>query len=191
MAETISCPSCSSQLQVPDSYIGQVVQCPECQHTFTATTTSMSSEPMPSKPGSSTPPRDDDEPRKKPRYDDDDDYDRRRRDRDRERDRGRDDDLDVRRRGRGYGGGSGYGGGDIPTYMAQAIMVTLCCCWPLGIVAIIQAARVNSALGRGDYDAARSASEDAKKWCWIAFILGLIAHGLYVLFNIMNEGRNF
>jgi hypothetical protein len=36
MAETITCPACQRSLQVPESYFGQAVQCPECRHQFEA-----------------------------------------------------------------------------------------------------------------------------------------------------------
>jgi hypothetical protein len=36
MAEIITCPACRRKLQVPESYCGQTVQCPECAHTFMA-----------------------------------------------------------------------------------------------------------------------------------------------------------
>src|SRR5262249_36112238 len=32
----ISCPSCGRQLRVPDNLVGQMVKCPSCQNTFTA-----------------------------------------------------------------------------------------------------------------------------------------------------------
>jgi predicted Zn finger-like uncharacterized protein len=33
----IACPTCQRQLRVPDNLIGQLVKCPSCQNTFTAT----------------------------------------------------------------------------------------------------------------------------------------------------------
>ena len=36
MAHMITCPECKKHLQVPDELVGSQVQCPECQHTFTA-----------------------------------------------------------------------------------------------------------------------------------------------------------
>jgi hypothetical protein len=38
MQEIINCPSCQRKLQVPDSLLGQDVQCPTCGATFTAST---------------------------------------------------------------------------------------------------------------------------------------------------------
>lgn len=36
MAQLVDCPSCRSQLRVPDELLGQTVQCPSCQTTFPA-----------------------------------------------------------------------------------------------------------------------------------------------------------
>jgi uncharacterized membrane protein len=80
--------------------------------------------------------------------------------------------------GGNYGGG-GYtpgttGGPQIPNYLWQSIVVTLCCCLPLGVVAIIFAAQVNSKLAAGDVAGAMEASRKAKLFCWIAFGIGLV-----------------
>lgn len=75
-------------------------------------------------------------------------------------------------------GGGTYGapaGEPIPNYLVQSIIVTLCCCLPLGVVAIIFAAQVNSKLAAGDLAGARDASAKAKMFCWIAFGLGIVA----------------
>lgn len=61
----------------------------------------------------------------------------------------------------------------IPNYLTQAILVTLCCCLPLGIVAILKANKVNEFVAAGNFHAAHLSSLEAKKWCWIAFGLGL------------------
>jgi hypothetical protein len=79
-----------------------------------------------------------------------------------------------------YGTPSGnYGGGapaaTIPNYLVQSILVTLCCCLPLGVVAIIFSAQVNSKLAAGDIAGAQDASQKAKMFAWIGFGLGLVA----------------
>jgi hypothetical protein len=63
----------------------------------------------------------------------------------------------------------------IPNYLVQAILVTLCCCLPFGIVAIVYAAQVNSKLEAGDIAGAQESSRNAKMWCWIGFGCGLLA----------------
>lgn len=80
------------------------------------------------------------------------------------------------------------GGGDVPNYLVQAVLVTLCCCLPFGIVAIIKAAQVNTLLAKGDYDDAVRASEEAKKWCWIAFALGLIGVPISIVLQLLAGG---
>lgn len=67
-------------------------------------------------------------------------------------------------------------GVDIPSYLAQAILTTLCCCLPFGIVAIVFAAQVKSKISVGDYEGARRSSDSARMWCWIAFGLGLVSN---------------
>ena len=64
----------------------------------------------------------------------------------------------------------------VPNYLVQAILCTLCCCLPFGIVAIVYAAQVNSKLQAGDYPGAQASSKNAKMWCWLAFGLGLLAN---------------
>ena len=62
----------------------------------------------------------------------------------------------------------------VPTHLAPAILVTLFCCLPFGIVAIVFAAQVNGKLQAGDYEGAQSASNNAKTWCWVSFGAGLV-----------------
>jgi TIR domain/Interferon-induced transmembrane protein len=69
----------------------------------------------------------------------------------------------------------------IPNYLTPAVLVTFCCCLPIGIVAIIYAARVNGKLAAGDVVGARSASETARTLCWIGFIGGVVIAGFYML----------
>jgi hypothetical protein len=69
----------------------------------------------------------------------------------------------------------------IPNYLVQAILVTLCCCLPGGIVAIVYAAQVNGKLAAGDYVGARAASETAKTWCWISFGVGLAINVIWLI----------
>lgn len=81
----------------------------------------------------------------------------------------------------------GYGtaapAAQIPNYLVQSILVTLCCCLPLGVVAIIFSAQVNSKLAAGDIAGAREASDKAKMFAWIGFGIGLVIIILSLIFN--------
>jgi hypothetical protein len=68
---------------------------------------------------------------------------------------------------------------DVPTYLPHAIIVTLCCCLPLGIPAIVYAAQVSSRLAAGDVAGAKTASDKARMWFWIALAAGAVWGILY------------
>lgn len=76
---------------------------------------------------------------------------------------------------------AGMAPGSIPNYLIQSILVTLCCCVPFGIVAIVFAAQVNSKLAAGDVNGAMQASKNAKMWSWIAFGTGLVFIAIWML----------
>ena len=65
---------------------------------------------------------------------------------------------------------------NVPNHLVFAILVTVCCCLPFGIPAIVYAAQVNGKLQAGDYAGALDSSSKAKMWCWIAFGLGLASN---------------
>lgn len=67
-------------------------------------------------------------------------------------------------------------GPDVPTYLWQSIVVTILCCWPLGIPAIVFAAKVEGLKRSGHWEAAVEASNSAKMWCWISFGLGILVN---------------
>ena len=60
-----------------------------------------------------------------------------------------------------------------PNYLVFAILTTLFCGKIFGIVAIVFAAQVNSHWTAGNYEAAQSASRNAKLWSWISFAAGM------------------
>lgn len=70
----------------------------------------------------------------------------------------------------------------ISNYLAQSILVTLFCCLPLGIPAIVFAAQVNGKIQAGDIEGARDLSRKARMWCWWSFGIGLVVSIVYVLF---------
>lgn len=72
----------------------------------------------------------------------------------------------------------------VSNYLAPAILVTLCCCIPFGIPAIVYAGQVNGKLAAGDVAGAQEASRKAQMWCWIAFGLGLVGNALGFLWGV-------
>jgi hypothetical protein len=76
---------------------------------------------------------------------------------------------------------SGVVGPDIPNYLWQSIVVTILCCWPLGIPAIVYAAKVDGLKARGDFAGAQAASKSAKTWCSVAVGLGVAVFLIWIL----------
>ena len=69
---------------------------------------------------------------------------------------------------------------NVPNYLVQAILVTIFCCLPFGIVSIVYAAQVNGKVAAGDIAGARNASNSAKTWAWVSFGVGLGSVVVYV-----------
>ncbi len=67
-------------------------------------------------------------------------------------------------------------GQPIPTYLWQSIVCLVLCCLPAAIPAIVYSTKVDPAVARGDYAAAKLASDNAKLWCWVSFGIGIVAN---------------
>ncbi|MCE7994934.1 MAG: CD225/dispanin family protein [Roseivirga sp.] len=65
-----------------------------------------------------------------------------------------------------------------PNYLAVAIITTILCCLPAGIVSIVYSTKVNTEYDSGNYNAAESASKSAKTW---AIVSAAVAGLLYVI----------
>jgi hypothetical protein len=85
-------------------------------------------------------------------------------------------------------GGAALSTAKIPNYLAQSIIVTLCCCVPFGIVAIVYSAQVNTKLAAGDVAGAEDSSKKAKMWGWIAFGCGIAAGAVWLVLNLFAAG---
>ena len=70
--------------------------------------------------------------------------------------------------------------------MLWAILSTLFCCLPLGIVAIINAAKVDGLYRSGDYSGAQEAADNAKKYALYGLVIGII--WIVVYFFILMAG---
>lgn len=60
-------------------------------------------------------------------------------------------------------------------FMVWAVLSTIFCCLPFGIVSIVQASKVNGLWYAGRYDEAEEAAASARSWFWWSFTLGLIS----------------
>jgi 4-amino-4-deoxy-L-arabinose transferase-like glycosyltransferase len=67
-------------------------------------------------------------------------------------------------------------------WLVEAILVTLLCCLPFGVVGIIFAAQVNTKQQAGDMEGAEKSRREAAKWTKLGFWIGLGVLVLYVLF---------
>jgi hypothetical protein len=67
-------------------------------------------------------------------------------------------------------------------HLVAAILVTIFCFWPFGIVAIIKAASVNSLWMKGDAARAHRAARSARAWALAAFITSVALVVAAILF---------
>ena len=78
------------------------------------------------------------------------------------------------------------GSATVPNYLVPAI-ISIFCCWPLAIPAIIFATQVNGKVAAGDIAGAQDASKKAKMFSYIALgigILEIIFGIIYVVFIV-------
>ncbi|MBE6399399.1 MAG: zinc-ribbon domain-containing protein [Lentisphaerae bacterium] len=66
--------------------------------------------------------------------------------------------------------------------LADAIIVTIFCCMPFGIVGIVFAALSKGAIAAGDYERAKRHARTARIFTWLGFGIGLVGTIIYVLF---------
>jgi hypothetical protein len=66
-----------------------------------------------------------------------------------------------------------------------SILVTLFCCLPLGIVAIVKSSQVNGLWAQGQYAEAQASAESAKKWAMWSIIIGVVVSVIYVILAVV------
>ena len=66
--------------------------------------------------------------------------------------------------------------------LVWAILCTVLCCLPLGIVSIIKSTKVKELWALGDTVGAQKAADDAKKWAIWGAAAGAIVLVLYLIF---------
>ncbi len=74
------------------------------------------------------------------------------------------------------------------TYMVWAVLVTVFCCLPFGIVSIVKASQVSSLYSQGRYQEAVAASEAAKKWAIWSAIVGVVISIIVIVLQIVGIG---
>lgn len=92
--------------------------------------------------------------------------------------------------GPGYGGTPGYGapgysqGPPPSSHLVWAILTTLFCCLPFGIVSIVYAAQVSSKWNSGDFQGAMDSSNKARTWSIVSAVVGVIAIIVIVIIEV-------
>lgn len=77
------------------------------------------------------------------------------------------------------------------SHLGLAIFTTLCCCLPLGIVAILKANKVGDFYAMKQYDAAIMASNEAKKWCIYGIVSWFIFDVIWAIICIISGASFF
>lgn len=68
-----------------------------------------------------------------------------------------------------------------PNNLVWAILTTLFCCLPLGIVSIVYAAQVNGKFAAGDVAGAQESSNKARQFAMYSAIAGVVVIVLYII----------
>lgn len=75
---------------------------------------------------------------------------------------------------------------NIENHLVKAILSTLFCCLPFGIVAIVYASQVSGKVAAGDYQGAQIASDNASRWGNISIGIGVFVIVIYVLLVVLS-----
>ena len=67
------------------------------------------------------------------------------------------------------------------SYLALAIVSTILCCLPAGVVSIVYATQVNNAYDDGNYQKALNASRNARTWGIVSIVIALSGLIIYLL----------
>lgn len=113
-------------------------------------------------------------------------------------------DYDIRRTVAGNGGfgnsssnniyinsGNSDNGCNLPpspkpnNFLVWAILSTLFCCLPFGIVSIVYASKVDGLWYAGDYTGAQDAASKARTWFWWSFGSALLIWLVYIIFYVI------
>ncbi|XP_036372149.1 proline-rich transmembrane protein 1 [Megalops cyprinoides] len=70
-------------------------------------------------------------------------------------------------------------------YLPIAVLTTVCCFWPTGIIAIIKAVQVRTAVARGDMVSAEIASREARNFSFISLAVGIASMVLCTILTVV------
>lgn len=73
----------------------------------------------------------------------------------------------------------------VKNHLVWAILTTVLCFLPFGVVAIVYASQVDGKLARGDYNGAVHSSKRAKQWSWASLGAILAFWLLYIIFWVV------
>lgn len=69
--------------------------------------------------------------------------------------------------------------------LVWAILCTVLCCLPLGIVAIVKSTQVSNLWAQGQFQAAQQAADDAKKFAMWGAIAGLVVGVIWAVIAVV------
>lgn len=70
-------------------------------------------------------------------------------------------------------------------YLPIAVLTTVCCFWPTGIIAIFKAVQVRMAVARGDMVTAEIASREARNFSFISLAVGIASIVLCTILTVV------
>lgn len=76
---------------------------------------------------------------------------------------------------------------EIQDHLVWAVICTLCLCPPIGIPALIAAAQVGVKLDARNFQGALNSSRNARRWCVLATLVGVVIYGL-LLITVAQKG---
>lgn len=76
------------------------------------------------------------------------------------------------------------------SHLVWAVLTTLCCCSPFGLIAIYKASKVNDYYIMKQYDSAILASNSAKRWCLISLCLSFLINILFLIVVALTVGTS-
>lgn len=100
--------------------------------------------------------------------------------------------------GTGTAGGPEQNGYHVPEkkinwvpYLVLAIISTICCCPPFGIVAIVYAVKINSEISDGYSDKAADSAKKAKIWIIVAVVSGVVWDLIMLFFGLFSAMNGY